>query len=86
MSKSLNDQLPLILHMKFIPNLLLVKSGNVATSSNPHEPIQLPSIYPYLSKDADHDIADTLYSLYKVHVNSILRHFDICSEKVIFQL
>lgn len=84
MSKSLNDQLPLILHMKFIPNLFYLLNSNVATSSNPHEPIQLPSIYPYLSKDADHDIADTLYSLYKVHVNSIFEALRYMQLKKLF--
>lgn len=56
----------------------------MATSSNPHEPIQLPSIYPYLSKDADHDIADTLYSLYKVHVNSIFEALRYMQLKKLF--
>lgn len=84
LSKSLNDQLPLVLHMKFIPNLFHLLNSNVAPSSNPHEPIQLPSIYPYLSKGADYDIADTLYSLYKVHVNSLFEALRYMQLKKLF--
>lgn len=56
--------------IKYIPNLFpLVESS--LNNEDMNSPLNLPSIYPYLPKDADYDIADTLYSLYKVHCTSI---------------
>lgn len=59
-----------LLELAYIPNLLplLEASLNSVQSNNQ---IVLPSIYPYLPQDTDYDIADTLYSLYKVHCSSI---------------
>ncbi|KAG7666317.1 RFX [[Candida] subhashii] len=68
---TISDQLPSISHMKYIPNLFKLLNSNAASSSDPYTAIQLPSIYPYLPRDTDYDIADTLHSLYKVHVNAI---------------
>ncbi|CAI5755741.1 unnamed protein product [Candida verbasci] len=69
---SLADQLPSVSHMKYIPNLFeMLNNNSISPDTNPYSPINLPSIYPYLTKDVDYDIADTLYSLYKVHINSI---------------
>lgn len=70
-SHNLSDQLPLVSHLKYVPGLLNLLNSNLPTVSNPNLAIQLPSIYPYLPKDADLDIADTLYSLYRVHINSL---------------
>ncbi|RCK62267.1 Transcriptional regulator RFX1 [Candida viswanathii] len=83
-STTLNDQLPLVLHMKYIPNLFQLLNSNADPSSNPYTPIQLPSIYPYLTRDADYDIADTLYSLYKVHVNAIFESLRYMQLKKLF--
>ncbi|KAL6454642.1 RFX1 Transcriptional regulator RFX1 [Candida maltosa Xu316] len=83
-SSILNDQLPSVSHMKFIPNLFQLLNSNVDAASNPYTPINLPSIYPYLTKDADNDIADTLYSLYKVHVNSIFEALRFMQLKKLF--
>lgn len=56
--------------LKYIPNLfnLIDQSLNM---ENMNSPLNLPSIYPYLPQDSDCDIADTLYSLYKVHCTSM---------------
>lgn len=70
-SNSISDQLPLVSHLKYVPNLFALLNSNAGATSNPSLTIQLPSIYPYLPRDTDYDIADTLYSLYKVHVNSL---------------
>lgn len=83
-SATLNDQLPLVLHMKYIPNLFQLLNSNADPNSNPYTPIQLPSIYPYLTQDVDYDIADTLYSLYKVHVNAIFESLRYMQLKKLF--
>ena len=71
-SASFTDQLPLVGHMKYIPDLFkLLGDLLVAPESYPYSPIILPSIYPFLPADADRDLADTLHSLYKVHVNTV---------------
>lgn len=60
----------LVNDLKHIPNLfgLIDQSLN---GENLNSPLNLPSIYPYLPRDTDYDIADTLYSLYKVHCTSV---------------
>ena len=60
----------LVNDLKHIPNLfgLIDQSLN---GENLNSPLNLPSIYSYLPRDTDYDIADTLYSLYKVHCTSV---------------
>ncbi|KAK6463494.1 putative RFX-like DNA-binding protein [Scheffersomyces coipomensis] len=71
-SVSIGHQLPSVSHLKYIPNLFnLINNGNYPSNSNPNLPLQLPEIYPYLKPDADYDLADTLFSLYKVHINTL---------------
>lgn len=76
------DQLPLIAHLKYIPDLLNLLNSNLGSS--PNNPIQLPLIYPFLPRDTDFDIADTLYLLYKVHVNSIFESLRFMQIKKLF--
>lgn len=56
--------------IKCIPNLFQLVETSL-NNEDMNSPLNLPSIYPYLPKSADYDIADTLYSLYKVHCTSI---------------
>lgn len=70
--------------LKYIPNLfdLVDKSLNI---DNMHKsPIKLPSIYPYLPRDSDYDIADTLYSLYRVHCTTIFESLRYMQLKQLF--
>ncbi|EGW34058.1 uncharacterized protein SPAPADRAFT_70246 [Spathaspora passalidarum NRRL Y-27907] len=84
MTPTVTDQLPSVSHMKYVPNLFKLLNSNAAPSSNPYTPIQLPSIYPYLPRDTDYDIADTLHSLYKLHVNSIFEALRFMQLKKLF--
>ena len=80
-----SDQLPLVSHMKYVPDLFkLLGLESVATKSYPYTPIELPPIYSYLPKDTDRDIADTLSSLYKVHVNTIFESLRFMQLKRLF--
>ncbi|ODV82043.1 uncharacterized protein CANTADRAFT_27843, partial [Suhomyces tanzawaensis NRRL Y-17324] len=83
-SNSISDQLPLVSHLKHVANLDELLAGNSAEISNPNFPLQLPSIYPYLPRDIDYDIADTLYSLYKVHINSLFESLRYMQMKKLF--
>ncbi|RLV91025.1 Transcriptional regulator RFX1 [Spathaspora sp. JA1] len=84
MTPSIPDQLPSVSHMKYVPNLFKLLNTNAAPSSDPYTAIQLPSIYPYLPRDTDFDIADTLHSLYKLHVNSIFEALRFMQLKRLF--
>lgn len=79
MSPSLSELLPSAAHFKYIPNLIENISNNL-----PRDSIQIPSIYPYLPKDTDFDIADTLFSLYKVHVNTLFENLRFMNLKNFF--
>lgn len=65
--------------LKHVPGLFgLIEA--LLTTNDMSLPLVLPSIYPYLPKDTDYDIADTLYLLYRVHCTSIfesLRYMNI---------
>ncbi|KAI5968194.1 RFX [Candida margitis] len=85
MSTSSSDQLPSVSHMKYIPDLFkLLAMESVAAKSYPYTPIELPPIYPHLPKDTDRDIADTLYSLYKVHVTTVFESLRFMQLKRLF--
>ncbi|CCG23350.1 Rfx1 DNA binding protein [Candida orthopsilosis Co 90-125] len=84
-SSSISDQLPSTSHMKYIPDLFkLLGMESVATKSYPYTPIDLPPIYSYLPKDTDRDIADTLSSLYKVHINTVFESLRFMQLKRLF--
>lgn len=57
------------LNLKYISGLF--NSIDISLKSDNGAPLSLPSIYPYLPKDTDYDIADTLYSLKKIHCTSV---------------
>lgn len=80
-SQLISDQIPSVSHLKYIPNLSSAINNNLL---NPYEPIQLPSIYPYIPRDTDYDIADTLFSLYKVHVNCLFESLRFMQLKKLF--
>lgn len=63
----LDYQVPLVVHLQYVPDLF----GAVAHLYLTTDGIDLPAIYPYVPLDTDSDIADTLYLLYKVHINSL---------------
>lgn len=72
----LDDQVPLVAHLEHVPGLF----AGVAMLNTSADAIELPLIYPYVPLDTDHDIADTLYLLYKVHVNllfELLRYMQL---------
>lgn len=56
--------------LKHVPGLFSMIEALLNTRDM-SSPLVLPSIYPYLPKDTDYDIADTLYLLYRVHCTSI---------------
>jgi regulatory factor X len=80
-SMSISDQVPSVAHLKYIPNLMDSINNNLLY---PNESIQLPPIYPYIPKDSDYDIADTLFSLYKVHVNTLFESLRFMQLKKFF--
>lgn len=63
-----------IIHYKYIRNMFLVIKSSL-DRQNLNSSIDFPPIYPYLPKDADMDIADTLYYLYKVTNTSMFENF-----------
>ncbi|CAN3372734.1 hypothetical protein DIURU_004777 [Diutina rugosa] len=66
-STVLEHQVPSVAHLAYIPDLF---SAVEQLNSIPGG-IELPPIYPYVPPGTDADIADTLYSLYKVHINAL---------------
>lgn len=59
-------------NLRYVPNLFNAIEMSMSNDSM-NQPLNIPSIYPYLLKDleVDYDIADTLHSLYKVHCTSL---------------
>lgn len=57
-----------------------------STSQDPlyqeDEPIELPSIHPYVPVDIDRDVADALTALYRSHCVSVIDCFRFCKEKM----
>ena len=64
---NLNDEHFQVPSMKYVPRLFPWIQQSPPTTS-----IELPSIYPYVPRDVDIDIADTLYALYRVHCATIV--------------
>lgn len=64
---NLNDEHFHLPSMKYVPRLF-----PWIQQSPPNTSIDLPSIYPYVPRDVDIDIADTLYALYRVHCATIV--------------
>lgn len=69
--------------LRYIPNLFQLIEDSL-NMEDMNSPLHLPSIYPYLPKDTDYDIADTLYSLYKVHCTSIFESLRYMHIKKLF--
>lgn len=73
----------LVSDLKHIPNILTLIDHSLSME-NLNSPLNLPSIYPYLPRDTDYDIADTLYSLYKVHCTSVFEFLRYMQVKKLF--
>lgn len=73
-------QLP---ELKYVPNLFSMIEASL-NAEDMSSPLNLPSIYPYIPKDTDLDIADTLYSLYKVHCTLIFESLRYMHIKKLF--
>lgn len=70
-----------VVDLKYVPTLFSSIEMSMGNDSM-NQPLNIPSIYPYLQKDqeVDYDIADTLHSLYKVHCTALfelLRYMQI---------
>lgn len=61
-----------VVDLKYVPSLFSAIEMSMGADTM-NQPLNIPSIYPYIQKeqDVDYDIADTLYSLYKVHCTSL---------------
>ncbi|CAK3936466.1 Transcriptional regulator RFX1 [Lecanosticta acicola] len=51
-----------------------------------NEPVNLPSIHPYLPPRTDIDTADALAALYRTHCTSLIDSIRFCKEKQFFRL
>ena len=51
-----------------------------------NEPVNLPSIHPYLPQRTDVDTAESLAALYRTHVTSLVDSIRFCKEKQFFRL
>ncbi|KAI5958903.1 RFX [Candida theae] len=84
-ASNIGDQLPSVSHLQYVPGLFkLLGMESVAPKSYPFTTIELPSIYSYLPQDTDRDVADTLASLYKVHVNTVFESLRFMQLKRLF--
>ena len=70
--------------LKYIPNLFAMIEKSMSSDNMNKSPIVLPSIYPYLPRDSDYDIADTLYSLYRVHCTTVFESLRYMHIKKLF--
>ncbi|CAK7901944.1 transcriptional regulator Rfx1p [[Candida] anglica] len=77
-SSSTTGNNPLIIPLAYTPNLLPYINSSLSTQLN------LPPIYPYLPPNSDYDIADTLYSLYRVHCTTIFDSLRFMQTKKLF--
>ncbi|KAL7664782.1 RFX-type winged-helix domain-containing protein [[Candida] zeylanoides] len=59
--------------LRYVPNLFDLIEQSLAhdAAAAGGAALTLPSIYPFLPADCDYDIADTLYSLYRVHCTTV---------------
>lgn len=59
--------------LRYVPNLfdLIERSLAHDAATAAGAALTLPSLYPFLPPDCDYDIADTLYSLYRVHCTTV---------------
>ncbi|ODV64044.1 RFX family transcription factor ASCRUDRAFT_25856, partial [Ascoidea rubescens DSM 1968] len=73
------------LKLKFSSSLLqgLIDNTNIV---NFNTPLVLPSLYPYLPKNVDYDIADTLYSLYRTHCTAMFESLRYMQLKKLYGL
>ncbi|KAK6199535.1 RFX DNA-binding domain-containing protein, partial [Scheffersomyces amazonensis] len=83
-SGTIGHQLPSVSHLMHVPNIVDLLNSNDSGISNPNVKLELPSIYPYLPAEADIDLADTLYSLYKVHINTLFESLRFMKLKLFF--
>lgn len=70
-----------IIPYRFVP--LLFSQIQKALESL-HLPFSLPSIHPYLPENIDIDIADTLYSLYKIYQSIMVESFQFNRLQILF--
>lgn len=67
------------------PHTLRFPSSNIPAFSE-SEPVNLPSIHPYLPIRTDHDTAEALFALYRTHCTSLIDSIRFCKEKQFFRL
>ena len=67
------------------PHTLRFPSSNVPEFSE-NEPVNLPSIHPYLPPRTDQDTAEALFALYRTHCTSLIDSIRFCKEKQFFRL
>lgn len=67
------------------PHTLRFPSNNIPVFAE-NEPVNLPSIYPYLPPRTDHDTAEALFALYRTHCTSLIDSIRFCKEKQFFRL
>ncbi|KJX98437.1 hypothetical protein TI39_contig412g00041 [Zymoseptoria brevis] len=60
-------------------------SSNMPAFSE-NEPVNLPSIHPYLPPRTDNDTAEALAALYRTHCTSLIDSIRFCKEKQFFRL
>lgn len=60
-------------------------SSNMPVFSE-NEPVNLPSIHPYLPQRTDNDTAEALAALYRTHCTSLIDSIRFCKEKQFFRL